>query len=59
MAVEANLMLDMFDSRLSEYTSCFGGVRLATSERTSIDSRELPYPIENPRHDHSLSGSFA
>jgi hypothetical protein len=44
MAVEANLTLDMFNRRLSEYTSGFGGVRLATSERTSIDSCEpLPY----------------
>jgi hypothetical protein len=55
MAAEANLTLYMFDGRLGEYTSRFGRVRLSISERTSADSCEPPYPIENTHHSQTLS----
>ena len=58
MAAEANLTLDMFDGRLCEYPSRFGGVRVAISERASADSCEPPYSIENTHHTETLSAPF-
>jgi hypothetical protein len=55
MAPEANLTLYMFDGRLCEYTSRFGRVRLSISERTSADSSQPPYLIENTHRSQTLS----
>jgi len=58
MAAEANLTLYVFDGWICEYASCFGRVRLALSERTSADSCELPYPVENTHQSQTLSAAF-